>query len=67
MRKIVYLIATALDGFIALEPNRDPDFFRFKGTHVPDLLRKFPEMIPAHACPPWGWIRRRRTNDSIQR
>lgn len=50
MRKLVYLIAATIDGFIA-EPSRaDPSgtVFELTGDHAEPLLREYPEMVPHH-------------------
>ena len=54
MRKLVYLIATTVDGYIASHADRNPEFFHFEGPQVADLIKEFPEMIPAHARPQLG-------------
>lgn len=46
MRKLVYLVATTVDGYIASAPSNNPDFFFADGPQAPDLLTEFPEMIP---------------------
>jgi len=51
MRKLVYLIATTIDGFIASAPNENPGFFMFEGPQAADLQKEFPEMIPGHIRP----------------
>lgn len=47
MRKLVYLIATSLDGFVSRDDGDISDF-SFDGEHVADLLAEFPESIPTH-------------------
>lgn len=50
MRKLVYLVASTIDGFIA-EPSRaDPSgtVFRLSGDHAEPLMHEYPEMVPTH-------------------
>lgn len=47
MRKLVYYIATTVDGFIARE-NGAFDFFPMTGEHLPYIAREYPETIPTH-------------------
>lgn len=53
MRKLVYFVATSLDGFIADE-NDGYEAFGFDGPEAVDLLAEFPEMIPTHVRGPLG-------------
>lgn len=46
-RKLVYYVATTVDGFIA-HPDGSFDGFLFEGPHFKDLIREFPETFPAH-------------------
>ncbi|MBN9742625.1 MULTISPECIES: dihydrofolate reductase family protein [unclassified Amycolatopsis] len=50
MRKLVYLVASTLDGFIAAPTREDPtgSVFQFEGDHAEPLLREYPEMVPTH-------------------
>lgn len=54
MKKLVYLVATTIDGYIASAPSDNLDFFISDGPQAPDLLAEFPDMIPAHARPQVG-------------
>ena len=47
MRKLIYFIATTVDGFIAREDGRF-DFFPTTGEHLPYLLSEYPETLPGH-------------------
>jgi len=46
-RKLVYMIATSQDGFVAREDDAVDDF-SFEGEHVADLLKSYPETLPTH-------------------
>jgi dihydrofolate reductase len=45
MRKLIYLIATTLDGFIAKEDGSGEGFLT-EGTHINDRLQQWPETFP---------------------
>lgn len=47
MRKLIYFIATSIDGFISRSDGSIDDF-GFEGEHVQDLLNEYPETIPTH-------------------
>ena len=46
-RKLVYYVACTVDGFIARADGAF-DCFLFQGEHLPDLIERFPETLPAH-------------------
>ncbi|MBM7784385.1 dihydrofolate reductase family protein [Tenggerimyces flavus] len=50
MRKLVYLIASTIDGFIAEADRSDPTgkVFLLEGDHGPVLTAEYPEMVPGH-------------------
>ncbi|HYI57970.1 MAG TPA: dihydrofolate reductase family protein [Microlunatus sp.] len=50
MRKLVYLVASTLDGFIAETSRADPSgtVFELDGDHAAALTAEYPEMIPHH-------------------
>lgn len=50
MRKLVYLVASTLDGFIARTSREDPsaDVFEVEGDHLVALAQEYPEMLPGH-------------------
>lgn len=52
-RKLVYYVASTVDGFIA---RMDGTFagFLFEGEHFRDLVANFPETFPAHLRPAYG-------------
>jgi dihydrofolate reductase len=47
MRKLIYYIASTVDGFIARE-NGAFDFFPMTGAHLPYVVEEYPETIPTH-------------------
>lgn len=47
MHKLIYLVATTADGFIATASGGFEVFVN-EGEHVPELLADFPETIPEH-------------------
>lgn len=47
MRKLTYLIASTVDGFIAREDGSF-DFFPMTGEHIPYIVAEYPETIPGH-------------------
>lgn len=50
MRKLIYLIASTIDGFIAEADRSDPTgkVFLLEGDHGPVLTAEYPEMVPGH-------------------
>ncbi len=50
MRKLTYLIAASIDGFIAGPDGGDPTdvLFPVEGDHMEDLTALYPEIIPTH-------------------
>lgn len=56
MRKLVYLVASTIDGFVAAEDRTDPSgtVFELEGDHAEPLMREYPEMIPGHIRPMLG-------------
>ncbi len=64
MRKLVYLVACTVDGYIAAGDGSF-DFFGFEGPHVRDLLDEFPEMIPGHARDAVGPLGPNRRFDTV--
>jgi dihydrofolate reductase len=53
MRKLIYLVAVTLDGFIA-GPDAQVDFFGFDGDSAAAILADWPETMPTHARGPLG-------------
>lgn len=47
MRELKYFVACTVDGFIAREDGSF-DFFLAEGAHLTDLVRTYPETVPAH-------------------
>ncbi len=56
MRKLVYFVATTLDGFISDAADSDPTgtVFNPEGAHAAPLIAEYPEMIPSHIRPMLG-------------
>ncbi len=50
MRKLIYFVASTLDGFIA-HPDGSFDGFRWDAEYLSALLESFPETFPAHLRP----------------
>lgn len=50
MRKLIYLVASTIDGFIADPTRADPSdtVFILAGDHAEPLMHEYPEMVPAH-------------------
>jgi dihydrofolate reductase len=50
MRKLIYLVASTIDGFIAEADRSDPSgkVFLLDGDHGPALMAEYPEMVPTH-------------------
>jgi dihydrofolate reductase len=51
LRKLTYLVASTIDGFIAGPEGGDPtgSLFPLEGDHMQALVAKFPEMLPVQA------------------
>ena len=56
MRKLVYVVASTLDGFIAETSRADPSgtVFALEGDHAPALTAEYPELVPDHVRPLLG-------------
>ncbi|GAB3855065.1 hypothetical protein GCM10027610_087620 [Dactylosporangium cerinum] len=54
MRKLIYLVAVTLDGFIA-GPDAQADFFGFDGDSAAAVLADWPETMPTHLRARWAW------------
>lgn len=54
MRKLTYLIASTIDGFITGPANDNPDFFLIEGDHAEPTREEFPEIMPTHFRPLLG-------------
>ncbi|MEU6268116.1 dihydrofolate reductase family protein [Saccharopolyspora shandongensis] len=50
MRKLTYLIAATIDGFIT-GPTGKPDFFLHEGDHGDFIRAEYPEIMPTHIRP----------------
>jgi dihydrofolate reductase len=48
MRKLTYLVASTIDGFITGPANDNPDFFLWEGDHGEWLRAEYPETMPTH-------------------
>jgi dihydrofolate reductase len=53
MRKLVYYVASTIDGFIA-GPDGDIDFFPFEPDLAEYIRTRYPETLPTHAREPLG-------------
>lgn len=53
MRKLVYFVASTLDGFIG-GPDGGVEFFPIGGPHQDDFNERFPEHLPTHVRAAWG-------------
>lgn len=58
MRKLVYLAASTIDGFIAATSDQDPSgtIFDIEGDHAAAAMAEYPEMIPSHVRPVLGLV-----------
>lgn len=54
MRKLTYLVASTIDGYITGPAGDNPDFFLLEGDHGDALRAEFPEVLPTHARPLLG-------------
>ncbi|MER5390236.1 dihydrofolate reductase family protein [Saccharopolyspora sp. NPDC002686] len=54
MRKLTYLIASTIDGFITGPDNTAPDFFLHEGDHAQPTRDEFPEIMPTQLRPLLG-------------
>lgn len=56
MRKLVYLVASSIDGFVAAPDRSLPNdgMFDLQGDHLSAFIDEYPEMIPAHVRPMLG-------------
>ncbi|MCI2418992.1 dihydrofolate reductase family protein [Saccharopolyspora sp. K220] len=51
MRKLTYLVASTIDGFITGPANDNPDFFLHEGDHGDFIRAEYPEIMPTHIRP----------------
>jgi dihydrofolate reductase len=51
MRKLTYLVAATIDGFITGPANDNPDFFLHEGDHGDFIRAEYPEIMPTHLRP----------------
>ncbi|MGI8308392.1 dihydrofolate reductase family protein [Saccharopolyspora hattusasensis] len=51
MRKLTYLVASTIDGFITGPANDNPDFFLHEGDHGTFIRKEYPEIMPTHIRP----------------
>lgn len=51
MRKLTYLIASTIDGFITDPGGGNPDFYVMTGSQVDYLREEYPETMPTHIRP----------------
>jgi dihydrofolate reductase len=64
MHRLIYYIACTVDKFIA-RADGSFDFFLMEGDHVADLLKRFPETIPAHFRDKLSIIAENQTFDAV--
>ncbi|MFF7679779.1 dihydrofolate reductase family protein [Actinacidiphila glaucinigra] len=53
MRRLTYLVASAIDGFVA-GPEGEYDFLAAVGDHMETVLAEYPETLPVQARGPLG-------------
>jgi dihydrofolate reductase len=64
MRRLTYLVAVSLDGFIAA-PNGSFDAFSMEGDHIGMLIKELPETLPAPALSAMGITPANTTFDTV--
>lgn len=64
MRKLVYYVASTVDGFIC-GPERELDFFSADGGHMAAITEEFPETVPVHFRTALGIDPPNRTIDTV--
>ncbi|NED98266.1 dihydrofolate reductase [Phytoactinopolyspora alkaliphila] len=64
MRKLIYYVASTIDGFIA-GPDGSYDFYGTNGEHSNQLLEEYPETIPVHARQALGVDPANRSIDTV--
>lgn len=64
MRKLVYYVATTIDGYIA-DPGGGFDMFPMVGDHIDAIVKEYTDTLPAHALQALGLVADRSRFDAV--